>query len=302
MEDRLQKFTALVDAETFTAAAEILHISQPALSAAIRKLERELGVELLVRTGNRFRLTSAGRLAYIEGKELATRRKNLKLQLANLKHEKVALAIGMIDSIADALFAEPEKLFAELEKTAEISLSINNSAFLQQAVKHGRLDIAIIARQSRQLSSQFEVKGLGTEPLIFVVHAMQQEAVQAQLREGVISHFLSYNQTSTTHQLILAAAEHTNIELHPTFYSTSPEIILGQVLQQKGMAALPQLLVGDFIREGRLVPVRIGGSHIVARDIVSLKATNRQVPAVVHDILDQAEQLLAEQMAASAHY
>lgn len=301
MEERLRKFTVLADADTFTRAAEVLHISQPALSAAIQKLERELGVELLRRTGNRFELTSAGRLAYIEGKELTTRRKNLKFQVTHLKHERISLAIGMIDSVADALFAEPEVL-AELERAAEISLSINNSTFLRQAVEHGQLDVAIIARQPHRLSSQFEIESLGAEPLVFVVHADRQGQLQDQISQGAVANFLSYNQTSTTHHLILAAAERANIELCPTFYSTSPEIMLRQVLQQKGMAALPQLLVQTHIRQGQLVPVRIGDSCVVTREVVSVKPTNRQLPIAIHDVFAQIRQNLTDLMASAMHY
>lgn len=301
MEDRLQKFTALVDAETFTRAAEVLHISQPALSTAIQKLERELGVELLRRDGTRFQLTSAGRLAYIEGKELLARRKNLKFQVANLKHEKVPLSIGMIDSVADALFGEPDAL-AELEKSTEISLSINNSAFLRQAVEQGRLDVAIIARQPPKLSPQLVVENLGAEPLLFVTHVDQREAANEQVGQGIVSRFLSYNQTSTTHRLILDAAVRANIELRPIFYSTSPEIILKQVLRQKGMAALPQLLVQNYIQKGQLAPVRIGDSCVVSRQIIALRPVNRQLPSAVHGVLAQIQQALAALMNSVAQY
>lgn len=51
---------AVAEAGGITAAAAGLFISQPALSQAVRRVERELGVELFLRTGRRVRLTVAG--------------------------------------------------------------------------------------------------------------------------------------------------------------------------------------------------------------------------------------------------
>lgn len=51
---------AVADAGGFTAAARERFVSQPALSQAVRKVERELGVDLFVRAGRDVRLTAAG--------------------------------------------------------------------------------------------------------------------------------------------------------------------------------------------------------------------------------------------------
>ncbi|MBO0610105.1 LysR family transcriptional regulator [Myceligenerans salitolerans] len=56
----LRYFAAVVEAGSLTAAAERLHLSQPPLSVAVAKLEREVGVPLLVRTSRGVEPTSAG--------------------------------------------------------------------------------------------------------------------------------------------------------------------------------------------------------------------------------------------------
>ena len=60
---QLEQLLAVAACGTLSNAAEQLHISQPALSRSMRKLEDEIGVELFTRSKNRMELNENGRLA-----------------------------------------------------------------------------------------------------------------------------------------------------------------------------------------------------------------------------------------------
>ena len=59
--DYLATFVVVISRGSFSAAAERLNISQPAVSLQIRQLERSLGTTLVERVGRRAQPTAAGR-------------------------------------------------------------------------------------------------------------------------------------------------------------------------------------------------------------------------------------------------
>ncbi|HEX8053740.1 MAG TPA: LysR substrate-binding domain-containing protein [Thermoleophilaceae bacterium] len=66
----IRYFVAVAEEGNVTRAAERLHISQPSLSAAIKQLEEQLGVELFARRGRQIAITPAGELLRDRGREL----------------------------------------------------------------------------------------------------------------------------------------------------------------------------------------------------------------------------------------
>lgn len=67
---QIKYFVTVIDCNSFTEAAERLFISQSAISQQIQALEKELGVQLIVRQNRRFSLTPAGEYFYNRGKGL----------------------------------------------------------------------------------------------------------------------------------------------------------------------------------------------------------------------------------------
>jgi len=61
---QLKYFVEVARRESFTQAARALHVSQPALSQTVKRLEREVGAKLFEREGNRIHLTARGRRLY----------------------------------------------------------------------------------------------------------------------------------------------------------------------------------------------------------------------------------------------
>lgn len=56
----LKAFLTIVDQESFSEAAELLHLTQPAISKRLAALENQLGTKLIDRSNRQVRLTDAG--------------------------------------------------------------------------------------------------------------------------------------------------------------------------------------------------------------------------------------------------
>lgn len=83
----LQCFDAVVEAGGFQAAAQLLHRSHPAVFAAVARLERQLGLKLLDRSGYRVALTTAG-------ESFHRRARGLLRELGSLRDHAAHLAAG----------------------------------------------------------------------------------------------------------------------------------------------------------------------------------------------------------------
>ncbi len=286
MEDRLYKFARLVEAQTFTKAAAQMHISQPALTTAIKKLERELQAELVVRGSHTFALTVAGEIAYEAAKELSIQTRNLKLRLREAADEKIALNLGMIDSIADLLFVHGRHLH-ELEEGARLSLTVNNSAQLIKQVSQDELDLALIAEPAH-VPQTLKAELVAEEPLVLVTNKDNHARVIKDLTKKRITSFLGYNQSSQTYQLIERHFQKYGIMLQPAFYSTSPEIMRQLVLGGRGTAVLPYLLVKKDLAEGRLISIVLRKGTGITRRIMSLRRNGRAMPTSAARLLTHA--------------
>lgn len=272
------KFARLVDAGSFTRAARDMHISQPALTTAVKKLERELRAELLIRSNHTLALTEPGQLAYRTAKDIVAQTTNLRAGIASATHAKPTLRLGLIDGLADLLFVQGEYL-APLEQKTRLSLTVDNTSRLITYVEHDALDIALIARPD-SLSRSLEALPIGDEPMVIVTHVHRLPAVHEQLASGELGDFLAYNQSSHTHQLIARYLQANHIAVTYSFYSTSPEIMLALLREGRGVAALPYLLVKPYVDSGELAIVRLGKEASIARPIAAIKRQGRQtIPA-----------------------
>ncbi|WP_433957375.1 LysR family transcriptional regulator [Cytobacillus horneckiae] len=110
---QLAYFVAIAEEESFSKAAKSLHVSQPSLSNAIMKLEKETELVLFERNTRGLHLTEAGELFYRRAVKLLQNFDHLKIELDEMKTVgNGTIAIGLIESSKFWLF----KVIKEFKK------------------------------------------------------------------------------------------------------------------------------------------------------------------------------------------
>jgi len=143
---QLEYLVTVVDDGGFTRAAQRLHVAQPGVSAQVRRLEAELGQELLDRGGRRVRPTAAGEaiLPYARVALDAVRGVRQAVdELSGLLRGRVA--VGTVTSYGELPVPQLLAEFHAAHPQVEITLSDDASDRLLADVRDGRLDLAVAA-------------------------------------------------------------------------------------------------------------------------------------------------------------
>lgn len=94
---QLQYFKIIAETGSLTKAAKILHISQPAMSAMLKKFEEEFDVALFDRSPNRIKLNQAGEIALIHVNTILQSVEHMKADLRDYASQNQSLAVGFCD-------------------------------------------------------------------------------------------------------------------------------------------------------------------------------------------------------------
>ncbi|OIJ12735.1 LysR family transcriptional regulator [Anaerobacillus arseniciselenatis] len=140
---RIKTFMMVLDHKSFSAVANTLNISQPAVSKQIKTLETELGISLLNR--ETVEPTEAGRLVYQKGKKFLYDWDVLVEECRRLQGELTGVVrIGA--STVPGTYIVPTLLrkFLNLHHSVDIQLSIHESGEISGLLKEGTIDIGFV--------------------------------------------------------------------------------------------------------------------------------------------------------------
>ena len=142
----LRHFLRIAELESFTKAAAVLHIAQPALSRQIGQLERELGVRLFTRTERGVHLTEAGLLFRQRAAGLLDDFQRLRHEVSLLADEPAGeLTLGVPPSMHDTITLPLVRAYRERFPRVLLRLVEGLSVTLNEGVHTGKLDLAIVS-------------------------------------------------------------------------------------------------------------------------------------------------------------
>ena len=141
--DLLRTFIAAADAESYTAAASIVHRTQPAVSMQIKRLEEVVGKPLFLRNGRTMTLTSEGRTL------LHYARRIFRIHdeaMAAVTRPEISghVRLGSPYDLSERLLPEVLARFAAVYPQVQLDVSCDTSSRLLAAMDRMELDIAVV--------------------------------------------------------------------------------------------------------------------------------------------------------------
>lgn len=139
---QIRYFMTISETSSFTKAAERLFVSQPSLSAGIKKLEKELGVVLFERGGRRVLLTPAGHF-FLEKAENILREYNSALHTIKGFKNRPLLRLGTLHTIRGCNLARLLGTYRQKYPNVIVKLYNSHLEELQDWLEQGKIDLAI---------------------------------------------------------------------------------------------------------------------------------------------------------------
>lgn len=164
---QLQYFTAVVQTGSISAAAKMLHISQPPLSTQLRLLEEELGATLFERGARSIRLTDAGRTLYTRAQSILDLTETAVKEVRDIGSGlSGTLSIGTISSSGTALLHHRIPEFNRLYPDVRFEIYEGNTYELIEKLSRGIIEIAIVRTPFQ--NDGYECLYLNAEPMAAV--------------------------------------------------------------------------------------------------------------------------------------
>ncbi|UFJ40763.1 LysR family transcriptional regulator [Brevibacillus humidisoli] len=277
----LSIFTSVASKGSYTRAAEELNLTQPAISAQIKKLEQEVGLRLFTPHGRGIQLTEAGRFLFQSARRLFAYEKEMEYQLAKWKSGQIgSLRIAASNLPANRLVPLLMGTCKQRFPEVEVKLHSTNSTNAIELLQDFQVDVAITGGESR--GSRTDQWCLYREELWFIVHANHPKSNQiVSLQELLQEPFVVREKGSTTREALASLCRLHQLpfpDIGMEFSGTNEGI--QAVLSGYGAMLAPSLMVQDEIARKRLGRVWIEGVDVQVPIYLHVRKGEEMSPVV----------------------
>jgi DNA-binding transcriptional LysR family regulator len=253
----LETFVAVVEEGSFSGAGRKLLRTQPAVSLALKRLERELGEKLIDRSSKNLVLTDAGRMVF----EFAQRFDGLDRELTNaireLRDKRAGnLTVGANESTALYLLSHVVGYRRQYPRV-KVEIRRSLSSRIPQAVLQGSLEMGAVSYDPAD--PQLETLEIYSDALTFVTSPEHRLAGRSKvsISELGMETFIAHNVISPYRARVIEAFRRHQVPLNMDVQMPTIETIRAMVRLNLGVAFLPRMCVEQDISVGALREVSV---------------------------------------------
>lgn len=256
----LQTFAQIVDLGSITAAAERLHLSQPAVSRQLKSLESDLGTRLCERRGHSVVPTQAGEIVYGYAQRVQSLERELHRQLASVSSPEAGdLTVACVDTIA--IYTLPDLLapFAHNHPAVRVRVRTGPIRLTVDRLLAHEADVALTTVPVQ--SPRVTCRPLFDDPVALVATpefaAHLPDEIEAMDLEQLP--VIAYELGTHFRSFVDAALEERGIHPRVTMEFDGHEAVREVVGHGLGVAFVPESTVRADVSHGRLRRLQIRG-------------------------------------------
>ncbi len=296
---QMRLFEAVARLRSFSGASKELHLSQPAVSIQVKRLEEALGVPLLERIGRRLYLTGPGEEAYVTCRDVLQRLENLKTSLDDYKGGVRGQL--KVSAVTTAKYILPHLLgvFAQRYPEAEISLKVTNRLRVLNHLVENESDMVVMGQVPPDL--EVNVTPFMENRLVLAAPPNHRLASKHQvpLSDLAGERFLLREPDSGTRRAMDRLFADHGVSYGPSMELGSTEAIKQGVMAGLGLSVLPLHSLALELATGRIALLDVHGFPLV-RHWYIVHAKNKKLSLAGRTFVEflgkEAEQILRRVM------
>ena len=263
----MKTFLAVAAQGGFHRAAEVLHVSQPAVSARIRALEDSLGASLFVRGGAKLVLTPAGKMLRPHAEHLLRAVAQARQAVHQLQPSAGgALRIAAALSVSTYFLPDVLKLYQEAYPKTMVTVRAGNSKQVLAMVLDGEADMGV----ARSINHpDVETTALRDDPLVLTGHPRHPNArgVRVRLEQVESWPLILYDRGSSDWTLTQGLFRRAGLLPNVVLEVEGIEAAKRMVERRLGLGFLPRIAVAQELSRGALVAVKIVNAEPLHRSL-----------------------------------
>jgi len=282
---QLEYFVHVAELGSFSKAAVVLDIAQPALSRQVRSLETELRQQLFLRNGRGVALTDAGKRLFDHSVAVLQLMAHAREDLGASRNEPVGrVTIGLPPSMGRQLTLPLIDRFKKQFPAARVAIVEGLSTHIVEWVTTGRIDIGLVYNPEAQAG--LEITPLLQEALSLVSRAPKGKRKSAApplpMKELPRFPLIVPERVHAMRRLLETQAALAGIKLDIAWEVSSVPSIIDLVCAGYGHAVLTASGVAASARSGELVVRRLTDPAPVSVLCLAVSAHKRPTPLALH--------------------
>lgn len=248
--DQLRSFVAVAEVRSFTRAAALAHLSQPAISRQIARLEGELGVRLFERYGRRVECTPDGKLLLPMARAIVSRADDAaRMMREHAGMVSTRVSVGSTGTVFGHLLSPVLASFIKAYPKVHLDLIERDDTLLGEGVFNGEIDCAVVTAWG---SSRAAVTHLLTEEILLVVRDDDPLAHRASVSLADLAEesLLLPGHSLNMSNLLMDACRRAGFEPRVPYRANYLELSKALVRQELGVAFMPQMFLQPGTMEG----------------------------------------------------